>query len=470
MSDAKKKGSTRRQFLNNSGKAAAAAGAFAGMSVPLVHAQETNTIQVALIGCGGRGTGAAVNALGTKHGPVKLVAMADVFENRLQSAHDAIKRRFPAAQFDVPKERQFIGFDAYQKAMDALKPGDIAIFTTPLCFRWVHFGYAIKKGLNVFMEKPLTADGPTSRRMLEMSKQASAKNLKVGVGLMSRHQRALQEAQKRIADGEIGQIVNMRGYRMAGGDLASFRSKKWTGQPTSELLWQISRFHSFLWASGGAFNDYYIHIIDHLCWMKGAWPVKAQAVGGRHYRGEYVDQNFDSYGVEYTFADGATMFFDGRCMDGAEGIYSSHAHGTKGMAILSAHGDCGLPSSTFSTQNADGTKKIWESKVPLDQRDPYQNEWNDLIEAIRADKPYNETDYGVYGSLAGTLGRVAAHTGKIWTMDQILKSTYELAPGCDKWTMDSKPPVVAGPDGRYPVPEPGIITDREYRGLVSTEA
>ncbi len=468
MSDTKKKGSTRRAFISNTGKAAAAVTTLGGMAVPLVHAAETNTIQIALIGCGGRGTGAAINALGTKHGPVKLVAMADVFESRLQGAVDQIKRRFPATQFDVPKDRQFIGFDAYQKAIDSLKPGDIAIFTTPLAFRWVHFTYAIKKGVHVFMEKPLTADGPTSRRMLELAKEATAKNLKVGVGLMSRHQRALQEAQKRIADGEIGEIINMRGYRMAGGDLASFRSKKWPGTP-SELLWQISRFHSFLWASGGAFNDYYIHIVDHLCWMKGSWPVKAQAVGGRQYRGDYVDQNFDSYGVEYTFADGATLFFDGRCMDGAEALYSSHAHGSKGMAILSAHGDCGLPSSTYTTQKPDGTKKIWEAKVALDQRDPYQNEWNDLIEAIRNDKPYSEVDYGVYASLTGTLGRVAAHTGKEWTMDQVLKSNYELAPGIDKWTMDSPPPVTAGADGRYPVPEPGIVTDREYRGLVSKE-
>lgn len=451
---------SRRDFLTTTG-AVAAGTTLAGLHVPLVHAAENSTINVALVGAGGRGTGAAANALSVKAQPTKLIAMADVSETKLQGSFDSLKRRFPADKMDVPKDRQFIGFDGYQKAIDCLKPGDIAIFTTPLAFRWVHFQYAIKKGVHVFMEKPLTADGPTSRRMLELGKQASAKGLKVGVGLMSRHQRALQEAQKRIADGEIGDIISMRGYRMAGGDLASFRSRKWNGQG-SELLWQISRFHSFLWASGGAFNDYYIHIIDHLCWMKGAWPVKAQGVGGRHYRNDYVDQNFDSYSVEYTFADGSKMHFDGRCMDGAEPIYSSHAHGSKGMAILSAGGDCGLPSSTYTSQNKDDSKKIWEAKVAPDQRDPYQNEWNDLIDAIRNDKPYSEVEYGVMASMAGTLGRIATHTGREWTMEKALMSNHELALNADQWTMDSPPPIKADKDGKYPIPQPGIVVDREY--------
>src|SRR5881392_3325671 len=234
--------------------------------------------------------------------------------------------------------------------MDSLTRGDIVILTTPLAFRWVHFKYAIEKGLNVFMEKPLTADGPTSRRMLDLAEQASAKNLKVGVGLMSRHSRALQELQKRIQDGEIGELNLLRGYRMAG-PLASAFSEKWPGKP-SELLWQISRFHSFIWASGGCFSDFYIHHIDHLCMMKSAWPVKAQALGGRHYKTNsegqpYVDQNFDAYSVEYTFADGAKMYMDGRCMNGCNDIYSSYAHGSKGMAVVSASSDCQPPSRTF---------------------------------------------------------------------------------------------------------------------------
>src|SRR6266404_433155 len=312
---------SRREFIKNTGKMAAAS-ALAGVAIPHVHAAEKNTIQVALVGCGGRGTGAAANALSVQACPIQLVAMADVFDHRLKTSYDAIKREH-GNKVNVPEDRKYIGFDAYKKAMDCLKPGDIAIFATPLAFRWVHFTYAIQKGLHVFMEKPLTADGPTSRRMLKLAEEATVKNLKVGVGLMSRHSRALQELQQRIQDGEIGDLILMRGYRMHG-PVGSAFSEKWPGKP-SELLWQIQRFHSFLWASGGCYSDFYIHIIDHCCWMKNAWPIKAQAVGGRHYRGNNVDQNFDSYSVEYTFSDGARFLMDGRCMTGCDDLYCSFA-------------------------------------------------------------------------------------------------------------------------------------------------
>src|SRR6266511_4207163 len=237
---------SRREFIKNTGKIAAAS-ALAGVAIPHVHAAENNTLQVALVGCGGRGTDAAGNALSVKGGGTKLVAMADVFPERLREKHAAITRQF-AAKVDVPEDRRFLGFDAYKKAMDCLKPGDIVILTTPPAFRWVHFTYAIQKGLNVFMEKPVTVDGPTSRRMFKLAEEASAKNLKVGVGLMSRHSRALQELHQRVQDGEIGDVILLRGYRMHG-PVGSAFSEKWPGEP-SELLWQIQRFHSFLLASG----------------------------------------------------------------------------------------------------------------------------------------------------------------------------------------------------------------------------
>src|SRR6266700_5471611 len=171
----------------------------------------------------------------------------------------------------------------------------------------------------------------------------------------------MQQLADRVHGGEIGDIVMMRGYRMHE-PLASMRS---TAKPSNmtEVAFQIKRFHSFLWASGGCYSDFYIHIIDHCCWMKNAWPVKAQAVGGRHYRGNYVDQNFDSYSVEYTFADGAKFFMDGRCMYGCNDIYHSYAHGTKGSAVVSKNGDCGLPSSTFKSQKPESGSLIWTSKV-----------------------------------------------------------------------------------------------------------
>ena len=404
---------SRRDFLKNTGTAAAATTLAAAMVSP-VHAAGSDTIQVALIGCGGRGTGAAADAMSVKHCPVRLVAMANVFPFKLNASLHSLQRDF-GDSMQVPPERQFLGFDAYRHAMDCLKPGDIAIFATPLAFRWVHFGYAIEKGLHVFMEKPLSADGFASRKLLALAEQADNKNLKVGVGLMSRHNRGLQQIAERIHGGEIGDLVLLRGYRVDG-PVASFRSKR-RPDNISEVAYQIQRFHSFLWASGGCFSDFNIHIIDHCCWMKNAWPIEAQALGGRHYRGDYVDQNFDTYSVEYVFADGTRFIMDGRCMDGCQEIYHSFAHGTKGVAILSRNGDCGGPSATyhglggsldmFEGIGSSSKDRIWESKIPKGEEDPYRNEWNDLVEAILLNKPYNEVKRGVQASLTTSMGRRA---------------------------------------------------------------
>src|SRR2546423_4550557 len=238
----------------------AAASALAGVAIPSVHAAGDSTVQVALVGCGGRGTGAAGDALRSGGVRPKLVAMAGAFPDRLENSFKQLSRDNLGERVDVSPEHKFIGFEAYKQAMDVLSPGDVAIFATPLAFRWVHFQYAIQKGLNVFMEKPLSADGAASRRLLKLADDAKAKNLKVGVGLMSRHARPLQELQKRIADGEIGDIVLMRGYRMGGSSLGTFRSPPKPANMT-DLEYQIRRFHSFLWTGGGCFSDFNIHII-----------------------------------------------------------------------------------------------------------------------------------------------------------------------------------------------------------------
>lgn len=467
MNEINKKSTSRREFLKDTGRIAAASAIVAGIA-PSLYARSSSTIKLALIGCGGRGAGAAVNALSVRDGSTRLVAMADVFPERLREKYNAIRQQFEA-KVDVPADRRFLGFDAYKQAMDCLKPGDIVILTTPPAFRWVHFTYAIEKGLNIFMEKPVTVDGPTSRRMFKLNEAAKAKNLKVGVGLNSRHARHLQELAKRVHDGEIGEIIMERGYRMHG-PAGSFHSlPKPAG--ISELMYQIKRFHSFIWASGGNFSDFYIHIIDHLSWMKNSWPVKAQGLGGRHYKTSpdgvaYVDQNFDTYSVEYTFADGAKIYFNGRCITGCHSNFSSYIHGTKGSAIASRNGDCGGPSAIFKGQTPERSEMVWEAKVPRDQQDWYLNEWNDLMDAIRKDQPYNEVDRGVNVSLVSSMGRMAAHTGQEITYEDMLNCEHEMAPGLDKLTMDSPAPLRSNSEGRYPVPEPGIVKDREYRDFV----
>lgn len=450
---------SRRQFLNAAGNVAAGV-TLAGL-IPTVHAQGSDTIRVALVGCGGRGSGAAINALRTKLGPTKLIAMADAFPDRLASSLEHVKKA-GKDQIDVPADRQFVGYDAYRSAMDCLQPGDIVILTTPPAFRWVHFQYAIEKKLNVFMEKPVTCDGPTSKRMLELGERSQAAGLKVGVGLMSRHMRGMQELQKRIADGELGDVLMMRGYRMHGP--AGYFSSTPKPADVSDLEYQVRRFHSFLWASGGCFSDFYIHIVDHLAWMKGSLPVKAQALGGRHYKVSeeglpFVDQNLDAYSVEYTFADGSKMFFDGRCQEGAHGIYSSYVHGTKGMAIASRANDCGGPSAIHSGHNPVSENMVWQAS---DTTNPYQNEWDDLMDAIRNGKPFHELKAGVEASVISSMGRMAAHTGQEVSYSDMLNCEHEFAPGLDHLTAASPAPLQPGLDGRYPIPQPGANPKREY--------
>ena len=445
---------SRRAFLKKSGMVAAAS-ALANAAPP-VHAAIDETIRVALIGCGGRGTGAAANSLSVKNGPTKLVAMADVFPDKLESSHRSLFEGFPD-KVDVPEERRFVGFQAYKDAIDSLRPGDIAIFATPPAFRWVHFQYAIEKDVNVFMEKPVTVDGPTSRRMFELAAKSRAKNLKVGVGLMCRHCKARRALADKIRNGELGDVLNLRAYRLAGPTATAAVPPRPEG--VDELEYQIRQFHGFLWLSGGAVSDFLIHNIDEGCWAKGAWPVKAISSGGRHYRGDMIDQNFDSYGIEFTFEDGTTLNVDGRTIPGCHNDFATYIHATKGSAIFSTAGHVPARSRVYSGQTFDKDDLVWS--YPQPEPNPYQLEWDDLIRAIREDNSYNEVDRGVKASLVTSMGRMAAHTGQVVTYDQILNSDHEFAPDVDKLELGGPPPLVAT-DGKYPVPMPGIVTDREY--------
>lgn len=447
---------SRREFIKATSRVAAAS-ALAGVSIPFVHAAEDNTLQVALVGCGGRGTGAADNAMSVSGPPVKLVAMADIFENKLKGSLNGLKSKHEQ-HMEVPAERQFVGFDGYKKAIDSLKPGGVAIFATPPAFRWVHFKYAIEKGVNVFMEKPVTVDGPSTRKMLALNEEAQKKGMKVAVGLMCRHGRERQELFSRIKSGELGDIILERAYRMAG-PIASFRVKKKPPEE-KEVAHQIKNFHSFLWASGGAFSDFNIHNIDEACWMKDGWPISAQASGGRQYREDYVDQNFDHYSVEYTYADGAKFFFEGRNINGCEDRFATYVHGTKGSAIVSSAGHSPAKSKIFKGQNFKSEDVVWSAPQP--ESNPYQNEWDDLIDAIRNNQPYNEVDRGAKASLVTAMGRMAAHTGQVITFDQALNWEHELAPNVETMTMDGPAPVMSDKDGLYPVPQPGINKKSEY--------
>lgn len=468
---------TRRSAI----KTTAGASVLAGAAIPHVHAQVNEEVKLALVGCGGRGTGAVKNALSVSGtlGPLKLHAMADVFDDKMARSHETLmKDPTVGDKIDVPTERQFIGFDGYQKAMDAMNPGDIAILTTPCAFRWPMFEYAVEKGLNVFMEKPLSPDGFTSRKLLEINKKAKEKGLKVGVGLMCRHCKSRNELKKRIDDGAIGEITFMRSYRMQGPIGSCFTPKNDTGM--SELMYQIKNFHSFLWLSGGAFSDFFIHGIDEMCMMKNDFPVEAQSVGGRHYKYieqngemvEAVDQNFDSYGVEYTFRDGTKAMFDGRNMAGCHQEFAAYAHGTKGSAVISTSSHTPARSRIYKDQNIDknwrATPENLDWAFPTGARgaslegNPYDIEWEVLIDAIRENKEHNEVERGVQASTVTSMGRMAAHTGQLITYDQMLNSEHVMAPNVKDLTLESDSPLMPDAEGKYPTPEPGIKKDREY--------
>jgi predicted dehydrogenase len=406
-------------------------------------AGEDNTIKIALVGCGGRGTGAAANALSTQ-GPTRLCAMADVFENRLQSSRDALAKQFPK-QVGVTPERQFVGMDGYRKAIDAVGPGGLVLLATPPAFRPMHVEYAVAKGCHVFMEKSFGVDGPGVRRMLKAGEAATQKNLKIAGGLMSRHFPPLEEAIRRIHQGAIGEIITLWAYREH--DPAGFTPKS---PAESELAHQIRNYSSYTWLNGSFFLDWLIHDIDVCCWAKDAWPVSAQGHGGRQVRTS-PDQMFDHYAVEYSFADGTRMFVQGRHIAGCWGFCGNVIDGSRGSAVGSGWGQ---RPAIYKGHKRTAQDLIWDFKGPVGN--DYQIEHDLLFEAIRQDKPYNEAERCAKAAMAGIIGRMAAESGKMILWDEAMASNLELAPGLDQYTMASQPPALPDAQGRYPIAMPGM--------------
>jgi predicted dehydrogenase len=435
--------SSRREFLERTG-GAIGAGALAAAFPAGVHAAGSDTIKIALVGCGGRGTGAAAQALSTK-GPTQLVALADVFQARIDTCINGLKGAGKSSQIDVPKERQYVGMDAYRKAIDAIAPGGVVLLATPPAFRPIHLEYAVSKNCNVFMEKSFAVDGPGIRRVLKAGEEATKRNLKIAGGLMSRHYKPLEEAVEQIHDGAIGEVIACWAYRV---HEAVGYGPKAPGE--SDLAHQIRNYSNFTWLNGSFILDWLIHNLDVACWVKGAWPVSAQGQGGRQVR-THGDQLFDHYAVEYSFADGTRLFGQGRHMDRCWGFFGDIIHGAKGSAIL---GEMQPNPRLFKGWSQKSEDIIWRYRG--EGCDHYQVEHDLLFQAIRENKPYNETERSAYGALVGILGRMAAESGQMVTWEQALSSTVELAPGLDNLTMESDPPVKPDAQGRYLVAMPGI--------------
>ena len=433
--------SSRRQFLKTS--SVALAGAAVTAAIPRVgYTAESHTIKIALVGCGGRGTGAAAQALSTA-GPTQLWAMADVFEHRLQSSLSNIQQGH-AKQAAVPPERQFIGLDAFKKAIDSLDKGDVVLLATPPAFRPIHFEYAVQKGVNVFMEKSFAVDAPGIRRVLKTGQAASDKNLKVAGGLMSRHYLPLEQAIDQIHEGAIGELVTEWAYRMHGP--VGFAPKP-PGQ--HELAHQITNYSNFTWLNGSFIVDWLIHNIDVCCWAKNAWPVAVQGMGGRQVRQD-ADQLFDHYGAEYTFADGTRLMAQARHIANCFDFFGDILQGTRGSAVL---GEGQPKPRLFKGFSRSSSSLLWSYSGP--ECDHYQREHDLLFDAIRNDKPYNETERCAKSCLTAIMGRMACESGKEIKWDEALNSNVELAPGLDNYTWESNPPALPDANGKYPVAMPG---------------
>jgi len=368
----------------------------------------------------------------------------------LNSSHKNLSEKY-ADKVDVPRDRQFLGFDAYRKAIDCLRPGDVVLCTTHAAFRAMHVEYAVEKGMHVFMEKTFAPDPGGIKRILRAGEAAAKKNLKVAAGVMCRHSTARQALIQKIREGAMGDIQLIRAYRMDDG----YRMGPFNGKE-NELHWQIRRPYQFLWASSGIFIELMIHQIDECCWIKDGWPVAAHGVGGRGPDSTDCSQNLDTYSIEYTFADGAKALVTGRYIPNCHSDFATYVHGTKCAAQFS--GNIHAPTvQMYKDQRVANNNIAWRPE--RETADPWQAEWNVLLDAIRKDRPHNETKRAAYSNLAAIMGRAAVHSGKIITWEESLASDFKFCPNVDALTQDSPAPVKADEKGRYPGPTPGVTVE-----------
>jgi myo-inositol 2-dehydrogenase / D-chiro-inositol 1-dehydrogenase len=422
--------SNRRSFLIKSGSVAAAV-AMAPLARP-VHAAGSDGLKLALVGCGGRGAGAANQALSADPG-VRLVAMADIFPNRLETSLSALRVQHPQ-QVEVPDTAKFTGFDGYQHAIAA---ADVVILATPPGFRPAYFEEAVRQGKHVFMEKPLAVDAPGVRRVLAAAEEAKKKRLKVGVGFQRRHQPGYLEALERVRNGDIGDITSMSVYWLGNARAGLEREPGET-----EMGYQLRNWYFFTWLSGDHNVEQHCHNIDVACWFKGGHPVRAQGMGGRQVRnGKQHGYIFDHHFVEYEFADGTRLYSQCRQNPTTLSRVSERIEGSKGI-LDTQRG--------FTITGANPWRHAAARKA---KQDAYQLEHDDLFAAIRKDADYNEAEPCAISTMVAIMGRMATYSGKMVEWDDAFNSKLDLGPKQIAW--DAEPPILPGPDGFYPVAMPG---------------
>jgi predicted dehydrogenase len=432
------KGTSRREFIKKS-SLLVAGGAIAAQNLSIArgaHALGSDVIKLGLIGCGGRGSQAVIQAMNTQGGEVRLISMCDAFDDRMQASYRGLKSQ-KGDLIDVPKDRQFAGFDGYKKVLET--DCDMVILATPPGFRPQHFEAAVKAGKHIFTEKPVAVDAPGVRQFLAANEEAKQKNLAVAVGLQRRHEDRYKETVKRIQDGAVGDIILARVYW--NGTTPWVRPRQ-EGQ--TEMEYQMRNWYYFNWLCGDHIVEQHIHNLDVINWIKNAYPVSAQGQGGCEVRkGKDYGETFDHHFVEFTYEDGTKMFSQCRHIPGTWQSVAEFVHGTKGYSDVS------------------GTK-IYDSKGQTTYSygrgggEGHQQEHHDLFAQLRAGEIPNEGEFGALSTMTAIFGRMATYSGEMLSWDKALNSNVVVAP-VDKFSsFQDVPPVVPDGNGKYPIPVPGV--------------
>jgi predicted dehydrogenase len=426
---------TRRDFVKTSAAVVGGASLFSLPAAASAYVGAPDELKIAVIGCGGRGTGAIAQALSVKEN-VKLVAMADAFRDRLDGCLKSLnetKKSSLVSRIAVPEENKFVGFDAYKKAI-AL--ADVVILTTPPGFRPIHFEEAVRQGKHIFMEKPVATDAVGIRRVLAAAEESKKKNLKVVLGLQRHYQTSYLETYDRVIDqGMIGDIVSARAYWNNDGVWVKEREPQMT-----EMEYQMRNWYYFTWLCGDHICEQHIHNLDVINWFKGGHPVEAIGIGGREVRtGKKYGEIFDHHVVQFEYPDG--MILDSQCrhQPGTVANVSEHLVGTKGRATEGRITDL-------------KGNSLWRHRGRED-KNPYQVEHDVFFDHIVNDKPINDAERGAIATMTAIMGRMATYSGKKITWDEAMNSKIDLQP--DAYTWDTLPKVLPDENGLYPIAVPG---------------
>ena len=450
MSDNDKdQGLSRRQFVEKTslitggvllagGLTGCATGSSRSAATAAAYAGGNDTLKLAVVGCGGRGTGAATQAMKADKG-VELVAVADAFPDQAEKCVETLNRIFGKERVKVSPETTFAGFDAFQKAIDM---ADVVILATPPGFRPEHFEYAVTGNKHVFMEKPVATDAYGVRRVMKAAESADKKGLNVVVGLQRHYQPSYLETLKHYQSGDIGEIVSGQVYWNSDGVWVRERE---SGQ--SEMEYQMRNWYYFNWLCGDHILEQHIHNIDVANWFIGAVPASAQGMGGRQVRnGPDHGEIFDHHFVEYTYPNGAVISSQCRHQKGCANMVEERFQTTSGSIYTSGN-------NAGAVTNRSG-EKLYKHSGMFDPS-AYQKEHDELFASIRSGGQINNAHYGAEATMTAIMGRMATYSGKRIEWKQGLNSSHRLVPESKDLSWDANPPVMPLADGSYAIPTPG---------------